>query len=303
MSKVPRNGFFESYPSSSAYLGRGPDFRTGPRLAYGPGPGGSFDYTGCAEMVPYHLPPLHVYKERTTYFHLPPRVAPDKWKAVHRTTPAWAERLTMRPGQQLAMRNRGSPNTWGNKELVRPNSAGALLEQMERVAGPKLATSQSALALLRSAPPDARIGVGCCGVYFIPQQGSKERRPPTATRMRAKGAGPIGEAPATPVLAKALAPAPAPAPAPELVPTAMPTPVPAPAPAPTPTAETADLAVPASSTEAGPAPSPQAVTPIPAETAKAPATDSPTGVITTTEYNEVPAPSLPEGNNAHDVKE
>ena len=290
MAKVPRNGFFESYPSSSAYLGRGPDFRTGPRLAYGPGPGGSFNYTGCAEMVPYHLPPLHVYKERTTYFHLPPRVAPDKRSTVHRATPAWAERLTMRPGQQLAMRNKGSPNVWGNKQLVRPNSAGALLEQMERVAGPKLATSQSALALLRSAPPDARIGVGCCGVYFIPQLGSKERRPPPATRMRAKGSGPIAEAPATPVLAQAPAPAPAPTP----VPAPVPTPAPAPAPEPTPTAATADLAVPASPTEAGPAPSAQAVTPTPAETAKAPEseTDSPTGVITTTEYNEAAAPSL-----------
>ena len=38
--------------------------------------------------------------------------------------------------------------------------------------GKTLAHSQSLTALLKNAPPGAKIGVGCCGVFFLPEPGS-----------------------------------------------------------------------------------------------------------------------------------
>ena len=110
---LPRYGFFET-STAAAYLGPGPGKRTSARLAYGPGPGGSFDVF-CAAGLIYDLPPLHVYKERSSSFKIPPcRTSPPPYKPpVFKPPPVWADRLCMTPGQAAQFRKDGAMKSSG----------------------------------------------------------------------------------------------------------------------------------------------------------------------------------------------
>jgi len=159
MGRLPRYGFIEQ-ARSSAFIGRGPNEQHSARLAYGPGPAGSFE-TWCCATIGYTLPPLHVYKERTPYFHLPPRDVPPRWTPKPRQpTPAWADRLSMTPGQAAQFRSSGKLPTAerASQKLMRPQSAGQLLE--------KVSKSSPTAQLLQSTSPTSRVSVGCGGVYF-----------------------------------------------------------------------------------------------------------------------------------------
>jgi hypothetical protein len=182
-SMLPRYGFLET-SGSAAYLGPGPGKKTSARLAYGPGPGGSFDVF-CAAGLAYDLPPLHVYKERSTSFTIPPPprgTSPPPYKPpVFRPSPVWADRLCMTPGQAAQFKKDGAM-TWkgtATSGLQRPNSAAALISRM-----PKTKSSEN---LLKGINPEARIGLGCCGIYILPPP--SRRRPGTADKFKSTRSG------------------------------------------------------------------------------------------------------------------
>ena len=165
---LPRYGFDHS-STAAAYLGPGPGKKTSARLAYGPGPAGSFD-SFCGAGLAYTLPPLHVYKESATFFTISPcRTKPDPYRPPRfQPVPHWADRLSMTPGMAAQYKKDGSTPWKGNPVLQRPSSAAALLERL-----PKSSTAES---LLRGVPPESKIGLGCCGVYVMPPKG-KQRAP------------------------------------------------------------------------------------------------------------------------------
>lgn len=173
---LPRYGFMET-STAAAYLGPGPGKKTSARLAYGPGPGGSFDVF-CAAGLAYDLPPLDVYKERSTSFTIPPcRTSPPPYKPpVFKPPPVWADRLCMTPGQAAQFRKDGAMTWKGTPAsgLQRPNSAAALISRM-----PKTKSSES---LLKGIDPEAKIGLGCCGIYVLPPPSRK--RPGTADKFK-----------------------------------------------------------------------------------------------------------------------
>ena len=222
-------------------MGPGPGKKTSERLAYGPGPGGSFD-TFCGAGLAYDLPPLHVYKERSSHF----TISPCRTKApVYRPqrfapTPSWSERLAMTPGQAAQFRKDGSmpwkgsgvPSTNG---MPRPQSAAALLSRLPR--------SQSAERLLQTVPPESRIGIGCCGIYVIEPLGSRPLKRSGSRMGKSTGSllpqttpshSPVGVITSDLGAMHVSAPAPAvaqpPAPRVEDAAEAAPTPAPAPAP-------------------------------------------------------------------------
>ena len=184
---LPRYGFHQS-SGPAVHLGRGPEYPTGPRLAYGPGPGGSFE-TFYDLKHEIQLPPLHIYKERTPFFFLPPRTETPQFKIQPRQKPpAWAERLSKRPGELEVMRTmEGAPRSRAN--LQRPGSAAALLEQMEKHGGSQLASSKSALALLKSAPSDAKVTMGCGGLYIISKELTRPPSPSKGSKAKLVAAG------------------------------------------------------------------------------------------------------------------
>jgi len=188
MGRLPRYGFIEQ-ARSSAFIGRGPNERHSARLAYGPGPAGSFE-TWCCATIGYTLPPLHIYKERTPYFHLPPRNVPPHWTPKPRQpTPAWADRLSMTPGQAAQFRSSGKLPAGGraSQNLMRPQSAGQLLE--------KVSKSSSTAKLLQSTSPNSRVGVGCGGVYFWEDRPASAASPKTRGKASPKRAGSLVASP------------------------------------------------------------------------------------------------------------
>ena len=109
---LPRNGFIET-SSPSAWLGLGPNLGRhwcGPRLAYGPGPGGTFE-TNCPTHW-YDLPPFEVWKESSTSFQIFPRTPEHpRWPKLpqaERRPPAWVDRLSMNKGQLAVLQRSGS---------------------------------------------------------------------------------------------------------------------------------------------------------------------------------------------------
>lgn len=186
---LPRWGFLES-STAAAYLGPGPGKKTSARLAYGPGPGGSFE-SFCGAALMYELPPLHVYKERSTFFTISPcKDRPPGFKRpVYKPPPPWADRLCMTPGQAAQFKKDGAM-TWKGKpgeSLVRPASASALISRLPK--------TKSTEQLLRGVDPEAKIALGCGGVYIIPPHRSLSRpgtagsRPGTADKFASSSSG------------------------------------------------------------------------------------------------------------------
>ena len=119
--RVPRAGFFHD-SQQAAFLGRGPTYKHSDRLAYGPGPGGSFK-ANC-DTAWYDQIDLAVFKERSTYFYLPKRKPFPLWRPpLPLPAPAWAERLSLTKGQLVQLQRSGSVPG----RLVRPGSAPALV--------------------------------------------------------------------------------------------------------------------------------------------------------------------------------
>jgi hypothetical protein len=182
--RVPRNGFFEA-SQQAAWLGRGPDMPCGPRLAYGPGPGGTFE--ACCPANYYNPVPLHLTSGvRTPFFFLPPKKEPPKFKTIkYDKIPSWCERIS-KSKEQLALERSGYERPPSRGSPSRPGSASALLEKLEKQGGKTLAHSQSLTALLKNAPPGAKIGVGCCGVFFLPEPGSGPTKYGTPVKRKPK---------------------------------------------------------------------------------------------------------------------
>ena len=98
MSLLPRYGYVKER-KASAFLGRGPDAQHSLRLAYGPGPAGSFETSGGGPFAYADQPPFHVYKSRNTCFRFTPtKSQPKQYRTTAPPTPSWADRLTMTPG-------------------------------------------------------------------------------------------------------------------------------------------------------------------------------------------------------------
>ena len=99
----------------------------------------------------YILPDPTVYKTRSTYFHLPPRLpAPPKWTpAPHRDPPPWAERLSMLTvknaefATEKALKRVSLSRSRSHTGLSRPpGSAGKLGATMHAASHPALVASK-----------------------------------------------------------------------------------------------------------------------------------------------------------------
>jgi hypothetical protein len=144
---------------------------------------------------PYDLPPIEVYKGRSTWFRIP--AAPQSGLKPYRpspkrATPEWVNRLSMTPSQAAQFRRDGS-RAWIGSEPNRPQSAQALLSKLTETRSVGSLDSTRVLAksreILGSLPSDARIAVGCAGVYFIspgkPGKGSRPASPIKGSSQRA----------------------------------------------------------------------------------------------------------------------
>lgn len=171
MARVPRTGFMEAVVPS-ANLGRGPTYKHSLRLAYGPGPAGSFDTPSPGQK--YSVPPVEVYKERSTYFYLPKRDPYKIWTPPpSQPGPLWAERLSLTKGQLAQL---GKTGTVPGR-MLRPNSAPNLL-MVEAPASPLPA-------------PKPKLVLSCGGAYlYTPSPklalSPKPSRPPSTKTMDAK---------------------------------------------------------------------------------------------------------------------
>ena len=110
----------------------------------------------------------------------------SKFKTIkYDKIPSWCERIS-KSKEQLALERSGYERPPSRGSPSRPGSASALLEKLEKQGGKTLAHSQSLTALLKNAPPGAKIGVGCCGVFFLPEPGSGPTKYGTPVKRKPK---------------------------------------------------------------------------------------------------------------------
>ena len=146
---LPRYGFI-SEVRPSAYFGPGHGHKFSPRL----------QKHGSLCKNEYDLPPVHLYKERTTAVLLAPhRGAPPLWKPPeYREPPAWCQRLSVQPSRSTEL-NRSQTQASLSRTQVHSASNLAPSYVHERAGKVSLTASQSVPTLhpstASSSQPDA----------------------------------------------------------------------------------------------------------------------------------------------------